>query len=217
MNRLNAQGAPAGLGESFISSQWTIISSFWGKQFTAVQAAYEKAKAKLQAAIGEFLGLRYKLMQMGDRVVYLQRKADTTHNAAMRQTLNDLEQQRLELMDGQTSLEGKVKLIAGKMAAVEAGQVPPGGLGQDPVVTPTVVLAVAGAAAVVAGLVIVHTQKVNTLDKLLKSVENKTLTPAEAAALQRGTSLLPSLPQVAPYLIGAAVLVGGYFFFFRRR
>jgi len=207
--------------DGFISDQWSIISSFWSKNlgaaYLSVQAAYEKAKAKLQAAIGKFLQLRLELMNMGERIAYLQKRADATGNALLRRTLTDLEDQRQSLMGGQTSLEGKVRLVAGKMAAVEQGQVPPGGLGVDPVVTPTIILAVAGAAAVVAGLVVIHTQKVYTLGKLLKSVENKVLTPEEAAALQRGTGLLPTLGNVTPYLVGAAALVAGYFYFTRRR
>jgi hypothetical protein len=203
--------------EGFLADQWKIISSFWGKVGTDAMAEFDKKKAQLQAAIGSFLQLRLKLINMGDAINALQKKAAATANPQLREAATSLEEQRQALLADQGSLESKVQLIAGKMAAVEAGQAPPGGLGQDPIITPTVILAVAGAAAVVAGLVVIHTQKVTALDKLLKDVENKTLTPAEAAALQRGTSLLPSFGSITPYLIGAAVLVGGYFYFTRRR
>ena len=188
----------------FISGQWRMISSYWMKK-------YEEAKARLMALVGEFLAKRQQLLQMGRRIAYLQNKAEKTGNASLRRLALDLENQRKALLDEQVTYEGRLQAAMEKIRMIDRSQAASSGVGADPVVTPTVILGVAAAVAVVAGLLLYHNKKVNYLHRLLTDVENKVLTPAEAQALaeQEGGGMFRDLPKGAgPYLIGGAVVVG---------
>jgi hypothetical protein len=207
MHRAN----PENLSGAFdwLSSQWQIVSGYWTKK-------YDEAKAKLQAIIGEFLSQRAVLMQMQRRIAYLQNKAERTGNAALRRSALDLENQRRALMDEQTSYEGKLQAAMEKIRMVDGSQAASGGVGQDPVVTPTVILGVAALVVATAALLIYHNKKVNYLHRLLTDVENKVLTPAEAAELGKSSGF-QIFGSAGPYLLGAAVVVGVLYYMKRRR
>lgn len=188
----------------FVSSQWRIISSYWMKK-------YEEAKAKLMALVGEFLGQRQVLLRMGRRIAYLQARADKTGNPSLRRVALDLENQRKALMDEQTVYEGRLQVALEKIRMVDRSHATTSGVGQDPVVTPTVILGVAAVVLVVAGLLYSHNKKVNYLNRLLTDVENKTLTPAEAKALAEaeGGGIFQGLGRtLTPLVLGAIVIVG---------
>lgn len=195
----------------WLSSQYQIVSGYWMKQ-------YEAAKAKLQAVVGEFLTQRQVLLRMQQRIAYLQNKADRTNNASLRQAAVSLETQRKALMDEQSSYEGKLQTAMEKLRMVDQSQAASSaaGVGQDPVVTPTVILGVAALVVSVAGLLIYHTKKVAYLNRLLTDVENKVITPAEAAEMGRSSGL-NIFGGAGPYLLGGAAVLGVLYYMKRRR
>lgn len=202
----------------FISDQFQIITSFWSKQYAAVIQQYENAKAKLQAVLGEFLQNKARLNNMARRLNYLADKADKTGNAALRRVVTDAATEVERTRLNQVSLEGKLQTVFKRLGAIESSKPEAGSLSQDPIVTPTVVIAVVAAVAVVTGLVVIHNKKVNYLERLLTDVEKKVLSPSEAAALGKGAQLFGDVlgdPKV--WLIGGLGLVGAWWFFMRRR
>jgi hypothetical protein len=178
-------------------------------------AAFERAKAKFYKYLGDFLGLRSKLLKMRSDLEYLARKADKTGNVQLRAAVRDLLDETNKAYEKQGALEGKVQSALMKIRGVEAATRADGTTGAA--VTAAVIIAATGAAAVAVAAVIIHTRKVNYLHRLIDEVKNKSLTAAEAADLAGGAGLLPGLPMLGGGLAALAAVGFGLWVMTRPR
>ena len=207
-----------GQDPGFLQQQSDIVGSFWSGVSDTVAQKYQQAKIALQAVVGQFLQNPAKLQDMQNRVNYLADKADQTGDAGLRATANSFTGQIQDAQNNQDALSDKVMVVMKKIGAIDQAQAnTPGELGQDPVITPLVILGVVGLAAGATALVVIQNKKVSYLNRLLSDVENKTLTPEEAAMLGKGAQMFGDLlGSPTTWIVGGLAIVGLWIWFRRR-
>ena len=178
-----------------------------------------KLKAQLLDYIGRFLQLDNRLVKMQERADYLENKANRTGDSALESQVSDLKTQIRAAVDKQNSLEtdainvrNRVEELSGSHGSTSTGVA---GLGQ--VAEGVGLGAILFATTLIVGIlaaVEIHWRHVDYLDRLLTDVEHKVLTPAEAARLGSSAFSLPSLS--GGLVLGAAAVVGLLLFGGRR-
>lgn len=169
---------------------------------------YERAKAKLFGYVARFMLLRNELMGMRFRIGRVYDKARKVSDQGGMTAANRLRGQIDEAYQKQGELEQRLINVQGKIGMLDkakAGDTE----GVDFAISITAVLAAVAVIGSVAAAIIIHTQRVGYLNRLLDEIERKVLTPAEATALRGdGFSLTGGAGNLA--MIGA-VAVGAYF------
>lgn len=144
---------------------------------------YEIAKAKLYSFIGNLLGLREKILQMQDRADSVYAQAQRSGDPATIAAADQLRQQASQLYAEQEAVEQKVMDAKDKISetdnAASSSTSSDDGMGFLPIAIIAGSVAVVGAAITA---VVIHTQRVNYLNRALTDLEQKVLTPGQYAA-----------------------------------
>ena len=164
---------------------------------------YEKARARLTSLVGQFFTYRERLLKMRDRADYLARKAEKTGNAALIEAVRQLTPRIDQAFNKQVALEGSVQGALSQISAVQAGQATDAGATAQP----TSIFATAATLVKTAASIAVHQKGVAALESVLKTIESRSLTAAEAAQLRAGGGMGASFGAIAAVGIGAVALV----------
>lgn len=165
------------------------ISDILGGLATYWQGKWDSAVAYFEARIGEFMGLKEKLLAARDTIGVLQAKAEhsSTVSEADSQAIRDMAATNTSLIAKQGDLETQIQDAAKQIGLVkqqQKAQTTGAGLGFIPLII--------GAAAVaailtVAGAVVYHMQSVKSHLADLEALKNRVLTPAELSAVNAAT------------------------------
>lgn len=169
---------------------------------------FEKARAKLQAHVGRFFMYRDLLLNLKDRADYLARKAEKTGNAALASSIKSLRPRLDEAYNRQVHLENQVQGALSKISAVQSGAA-------DQSAQPTTIASAASLLLQTAASVAVHEKTVDGLASLIKTVESKSLTAAEAARVRSGGSFGAGISAAGAMMLAGVAVLG--FWLFRRR
>jgi len=164
---------------------------------------FEKARARLTALVGQFFTYRDRLLKMRDRADYMARKAEKTGNPALTEAIRQLTPRIDAAYNKQVALEGTVQGALSQIAAVQAGQ---GSAGLGATAAPASLFATATLLVKTAAAIALHQKNVAALESVLRQVESKSLTAAEAAQLRAG-GMGASVGTIAAVAVGAVALV----------
>lgn len=139
----------------------------------------DRARAKLTSLVGQFFTYGDRILSMRDRLEYLGRKAEKTSNAQLAAAVKAITPQVDRAYNGQKDLEGQVQSALSQVAAVQAGQASTGA-------APSSMVSVASNLISVAAKVALHQKGVTALDGIVRTLETRTLSPAEIARLRAG-------------------------------